>query len=436
MRLEPPESRGADGHGLPGPESSDDIPEAGLTGPGAGDDAPWADKNQPEPGSPIPGISRNVFILGITSFLTDLSSEIVYPLVPLFLTSVLGAPYSVVGLIEGIAESTASLLKVFSGWLSDLWGKRRPLTILGYGISSLAKPALAAATGWPLVLALRFGDRLGKGIRVAPRDALIADSSEPASRGRVFGFHRAADTAGAALGALLALAALGLIGERYRTIFLISAIPGFLGVASLFLIRERVHAHSHAARPRLSLSQFDRKFKLFLLASGIFAVGNSSDVFLILRAKDLGLSAFSAVLAYVIYNLVYSALSMPAGSLSDRIGRRRVIAAGFVVFSLVYLGFALAGGSAAVWPLFAVYGLYMAMTEGIGKAFAADMAPPQALGTALGTYNTVTGLLTFFSSLIAGLLWDAIGARAPFLFGALSGLVATAVLLLAIRDRE
>ena len=190
-------------------------------------------------------------------------------------------------------------------------------------------------------------------------------------------------------------------------------------------------SHGPAARPRLSLSQFDRKFKLFLLASSIFAIGNSSDVFLILRAKTLGLSAFCAVLAYVIFNLVYGAFSMPAGSLSDRIGRRRVIAAGFVVFSLVYLGFALAGGSASVWPLFAVYGLYMAMTEGVGKAFAADMAPPHALGTALGTYHTVTGLLTFFSSLIAGLLWDSVGPRAPFLFGALSGLVATAVLLLS-----
>ncbi len=234
----------------------------------------------------------------------------------------------------------------------------------------------------------------------------------------------------------MALAALGLIGERYRTIFLISAIPGALGVASLFFIRERTRPHGHAVPPRLSLSGFDRRFKLFLLASAIFAVGNSSDTFLILRAKDLGLSAFGAVLAYVIFNLVYSAFSMPAGSLSDRIGRRRIIAAGFVVFSLVYLGFALTGASAAVWPLFAVYGIYMAMTEGIGKAFAADMAPPHARGTALGTYGTVIGLLTFFSSLIAGLLWDAVGPRAPFFFGAVSGLAATLVLLLALRERQ
>jgi len=390
----------------------------------------------PEPGSPVPGVSRNVFILGITSFLTDLSSEIIYPLVPLFLTTVLGAPVAVVGLIEGIAESTASILKVFSGWISDRMRRRRPLTIIGYGISSMAKPLLAAATVWPAVLILRFGDRLGKGIRVAPRDALIADSSTVKNRGRVFGFHRAADTSGAALGALLALVALGLIGERYRTIFLISAIPGVLGVASLFLIHERVHPRKRQERPRLSLSQFDRRFKMFLLASAIFALGNSSDAFLILRAKDLGLSAFAAVLAYVIYNLVYAIFSMPAGSLSDRIGRRRIIAAGFIIFSLVYLGFALAGGSSAIWPLFAVYGLYMAMTEGVGKAFAADMAPAHVRGTALGTYYTVTGLIAFFSSLIAGLLWDAISPRAPFLFGSLAGVAATIVLLLALRERQ
>ncbi|MCL4474097.1 MAG: MFS transporter [Actinobacteria bacterium] len=400
------------------------------------DARPGPSPEPPEPDSPIRGIKRNVFILGITSFLTDLSSEIVYPLVPIFLTSVLGAPYSVVGLIEGIAESTASVVKVFSGWLSDRWQRRRGLAILGYGVSSLSKPLMAAATVWPAVLALRFGDRLGKGIRNAPRDALIADSTEQATRGRAFGFHRAADTAGAALGSLLALAMLGFAGEQFRTIFLISAIPAALGVASLFLVRERVHAHRQSKPPRLSLSQFDRRFNMFLLASAVLALGNSSDAFLILRAQNLGLSAFAAVLAYVIFNLVYSALSMPAGSLSDRIGRRRVIGAGFVVFSLVYLGFGLAPGAVAVWPLFAVYGLYMAMTEGVGKAFAADMAPANARGTALGTYYTVTGLLTFFSSLFAGLLWDALGPRAPFLFGSVLGMAATALLLLALRERR
>lgn len=339
------------------------------------------------------------------------------------------------GLIEGIAESTASTLKVFSGWLSDRMRRRKPLTILGYGISAASKPILAAATVWPIVLLGRFIDRLGKGVRTAPRDALIADCTDASCRGRVFGFHRAMDTSGAALGALLAVVALGVIGERYRLIFLLATIPGVLGVASLFFIREKVHPHPGAELPKLSLSQFDRKFKLFLLASAVFFIGNSSDAFLILRAKNLGLTAFAAVLAYVVYNIVYAAFSMPAGSLSDRIGRRRVIAAGFVVFSLVYLGFAFAGSSILVWPLFAVYGLYMAMTEGVGKAFAADMAQPHVRGTALGTYNTVTGLLTFFSSLIAGVLWDVFGPGAPFIFGAASGLLATVILLTALKER-
>ncbi len=385
--------------------------------------------------SPVPGISRNVFILGITSFFTDLSTEVVYPLVPLFLTSVLGAPFFVVGLIEGIAESTASLLKIFSGWISDRMRRRLPLTVIGYSVSGFAKPLLALATVWPVVLVLRFGDRLGKGIRNPPRDALIADSSEPLRRGRVFGFHRAMDTAGASLGAIAALAALAILGERYRIIFLLSAVPAVLGVVSLFFIRERVHPHRQTLPPRLSLSQLDHRFKIFLLASAIFALGNSSDAFLILRAKNLGLSALGAVMAYVIYNLVYGSLSMPAGSLSDRIGRRLVIAGGFVIFSLVYAGFALAAGALFVWPLFAVYGIYMAMTEGVGKAFAADMAPAGVRGTALGAYQTVTGALTFFSSLIAGILWDTIGPFAPFLFGAAAAIVAAGVLVNATRVR-
>ncbi|MCL6106644.1 MAG: MFS transporter [Actinobacteria bacterium] len=385
--------------------------------------------------SPVPGISRNVFILGITSFFTDLSTEVVYPLVPLFLTAVLGAPFFVVGLIEGIAESTASLLKIFSGWTSDRMRRRLPLTVIGYSVSGLAKPLLATATVWPVVLVLRFGDRLGKGIRNPPRDALIADSSEPLRRGRVFGFHRAMDTAGASLGAIAALAALAFLGERYRLIFLLSAVPAVLGVVSLFFIRERVHPHRRTLPPRLSLSQLDHRFKIFLLASAIFALGNSSDAFLILRAKNLGLSALGAVMAYVIYNLVYGSLSMPAGSLSDRIGRRRVIAGGFVIFSLVYAGFALATGALFVWPLFAVYGIYMAMTEGVGKAFAADMAPAGARGTALGAYQTVTGALTFFSSLTAGILWDTIGPFAPFLFGAAAAILAAGVLVDATRMR-
>lgn len=389
-----------------------------------------------EPDSPIPGIKRNVFILGITSFLTDLSSEAIYPLIPLFLTSVLGAPFAIVGLIEGIAESTASTVKVFSGWISDRLGRRKPLAIAGYSLSALTKPLMAAATTWPLVLALRFGDRLGKGVRNPPRDALIADSTGPANRGRAFGFHRAADTLGATLGALLALAALGLAGERYRVIFLVAAVPALLGVASLLFVREHRPGQKHSALPRLSLSQFDRRFRMFLLASAVFALGNSSDAFLILRARNLGLSAFAAILAYVLFNLIYTLLSLPAGSLSDRVGRRRVIIAGFLLFSLVYLGLGLITGPVAVWPLFALYGAVMALTEGVGKAFAADSAPHHLLGTALGIYHTVVGLIAFAASLAAGILWDAAGARAPFFFSAVCGLAATSILVASLRDKS
>jgi MFS family permease len=418
------------------PQKDSDPPPA-PTAPGAGGAlATGPEGDDPEPGSPVKGVSRNVFVLGITSLLTDLSSEVIYPLVPLFLTSVLGAPLSIVGLIEGIAESTASILKVVSGWLSDRMHRRRTLTVAGYGISALAKPLMAAAFSWPLVLLLRFADRFGKGVRTAPRDALITDSSRTAQRGRAFGFHRAMDTAGATLGSLLALLALALVGERYRIIFLLSAVPAALGVACLFLIRERKHGavttHDGGLHPTAVLS---RRFKFFLLASVIFAVGNSSDAFLILRARDLGLSALAAVAAYVVFNLVYAALSMSAGTLSDRIGRKKIIAAGFLVFSLVYLGLAVASGTALVWPLFALYGLYMAMTEGITKAFTADMAPPQKRGTTLGTYYTITGVVAFPSSLLAGILWDAFGAPAPFYVGAAAALLAMVVFLTGVSEQ-
>lgn len=372
-------------------------------------------------------------VLGITSFLTDLSSEIIYPLVPLFLTSVLGAPFAVVGLIEGVAESTASLLKVFSGQLSDRIPRRRPLVVGGYSISAVAKPLMAAAFSWPAVLALRFGDRVGKGVRTAPRDALIADSAAVEARGRAFGFHRAMDTAGAALGALLALAAIGLLGERFRLIFLLSAVPAALGVASLFLVREHRHRTKAREHPWRSLPALDRRYKAFLLAAAVFALGNSTDAFLILRARDLGLSAFVTVLAYVVFNLVYASLSMPAGSLSDRIGRRRLLVGGFLLFAVVYLGLALARSPAVVWPLFALYGGYMAMTEGVGKAYVSDLSRADSRGGALGLFQTVTGIVTFFSSLIAGLLWDLAGPRAPFAFGAATGLAAALMLAATVR---
>jgi MFS family permease len=374
------------------------------------------------------GVKRNVFFLGLVSLFTDVSSEMIYPLVPIFLTTVLGAPVAIVGLIEGIAESTASLLKTFSGWLSDRYARRKPFVLGGYSLSALGKLLLSVAFVWPVVLAARFVDRLGKGIRTSARDALIADETDVAHHGRAFGFHRAMDTAGAVIGPLIALFLMAVLKERYRLIFLLAFFPAVLGVGLLFFfVRERMRVCSPQARetPRLKLAGFDRSFKLLLLIIIVFGMGNSSDAFLILRAKDLGLSATLVVLAYVLYNIVYAAFAMPAGILSDRVGRKRLMAGGLLIFAMVYFAFALVSKAIYVWPLFAIYGFYTAMTEGVGRALVTDLTVSERRGTALGLYHTAVGLTTFAASLIAGLLWTYIGAFAPFVYGGAMSLIAS-----------
>ncbi len=379
----------------------------------------------------LPGIRKNVLVLGLVSLFNDISSEMLYPLVPIFLTAVLGAPVAIVGLIEGIAEATASLTKAVSGWLSDRFDRRRPLVALGYGLSAIAKPLLGASTGWPMVMGLRFGDRLGKGIRTAARDALIADSAEEKYRGRAFGFHRALDSVGAVAGPLLALVFLGVLGDNLRLVFFLAFIPAVMGLLLLLLVRERRRVRPSGAAPALNLrlGMFDRRFQLFILAIGVFSLGNSSDAFLILRARDLfGESTFLAVLAYAFYNVVYSLASTPAGILSDRIDRRWVLGGGLVIFALVYTGFAIDVHPIATWVLFAVYGLYIAMTDGVGKALCVDLVPADLRGTALGSYATIVGILTFPASFAGGLLWSYISPSATFAFGAIMALLAAALL--------
>lgn len=382
--------------------------------------------------SPVPGVKRPVFVLGIVSFFTDISSEMVYPLVPLFLTSVLGAPLAAVGLIEGVAESTASLLKTVSGWLSDRLRMRKPLVVTGYALSAAAKPLMAAANAWPAVLGARFADRLGKGIRTAPRDALVADVTPAHLWGRAYGFHRAADTLGAVAGPAIGLGLLTALGDDFRAVFLIALAPAAGGVLLLTLVGEVRPAGAHARAPitRLGARGLGPTFWLFLAVSLVFALGNSSDAFLILRSKDLGLSNAETVSAYVAFNACYALSAMPAGIVSDRLGRRNIIGAGFALFALVYLGFALASSSAWVWPLFATYGFYMALTEGIGRALVVDSVPASRRATALGIYTGAMGGMILLSSILAGALWDQVGPRAPFFLGAataaasLAGLVA------------
>ncbi len=367
----------------------------------------------------------------------DISSEMAYPIIPLFLTSTLGAPVIAVGLIEGVAESTASLLKWIFGWFSDKISRRVPFTVVGYALAAASKPALAAAYAWPVVLLVRFGDRAGKGIRTAPRDALIAESTDASQRGRAFGLHRAMDTSGAIVGPLVALGLLAWFGEHnYRPIFLIAGIPGAISVCMLLGVREmRREPRAAALPPLLSLRGYDRRFLVFVGVTLIFAVGNSSDVFLILRAKDLGLGATAVVFAYVLYNMSYASLSLPVGIRSDRIGRKPLLILGFIIFALVYAGFALATDGWMAWPLFIVYGAYIALTDGIGKAYVSDLVPAERRGTAMGLYNASTGIMLLLSSTLGGALWHFIGPGATFAFGAITASLAAVALLVISPER-
>jgi len=370
------------------------------------------------------GISKNVFVLGLVSFFNDVASEMIYPLVPIFLTSVLGAPVAIVGLIEGIAESTASVLKVVSGWLSDKWRKRKPFVVAGYSFSAISKILLSLAFSWPFVLIARFVDRFGKGTRTSARDALITESSENSIRGRSFGFHRSLDTLGAVVGPLIALLAIHFLDNKFRLIFFLAFIPAFIGILLLlFFVKEKKKEANSSPAFHFNWRNLNPSFKIFLLISFIFALGNSSDAFLILRAQNLGLSLILVVLAYVLFNFTYAIFSIPAGIISDKIGPKKVLLGGFLLFSAVYLFFGLAHSSLFLWFLFPVYGIYMALTEGVGKAYISNLVPQEKSGTAFGVYQTAIGLCTFFASLIAGLLWTYIDVSAPFIFGSIIAVI-------------
>jgi MFS family permease len=386
----------------------------------------------------ISQLPRNVWAVSLTSFFMDISSEMVINILPLFLANVLGVQTSIIGLIEGIAEATASILKLFSGWLSDKLGGRKWLAVVGYGLSAFSKPFFYFATTWEMIAAVRWVDRVGKGIRTAPRDALVADSVTKETRGLAFGLHRAADTAGAMFGLLIALGvvwmvqsnALALSKSTFQIVVLISLLPAFLAVFSLAIGAKDVPVKGQRAAPKFSLLSMGRRFLAFLLIVSVFTLGNSSDAFLTLRAQTLGLSVTAILLMLVMFNLIYSLVSTPAGSLSDRIGRRRLIIGGWLVYAAIYLGFAAAQAGWQVWVLYVAYGLYYGMAYGTANAMVADLVPENLRGTAYGTYNAILGFLAFPASLIAGILWQGIGnwsgfgPSAPFLFGGVLALIA------------
>ena len=394
--------------------------------------------SEPEAHPAARHLGRNVWVAGLVSLFTDISSEMIVPVLPLYLTGVLGAPAMVVGLIEGVAETTASLTKSVSGWLSDQVGRRKPLMVFGYGLSNLIKPLLGLTTGAGQVLAIRFADRFSKGVRGAPRDALIADSTPPDLRGRAFGLHRALDTVGAAIGPLLAALLLVLYADNFRAVFWWTAGPG--GISGRLLLAFWRHTGAPAAArgvPRrqgwsLSLRPLAPRLRWFVLISTLFALGNSADAFLVLRARGLGLAAGMVPLAYFLFNTTYALLSYPAGALSDRIGRRPVIIAGFLAFALIYAGFGAATQPWQVWGLFALYGLYYAGTEGIARAYLTDHAPAERRGSAIGVFNAYTGLAALPASWLAGLLWDRWGPPATFFCSAAIALLAAVLLALPL----
>jgi MFS family permease len=379
--------------------------------------------------SPIGGISRNVFLLSGVSLLTDLSSEMIYPLVPLFLRTVLNAPVPIIGLIEGIAESTAGLFKFLSGALSDRWGRRKPLVLGGYGLAALTKPLLALAYAWPLVLAARVLDRFSKGVRASPRDAILAGSTPPELRGRAFGFHRSADSIGAVLGPLTALLILAVLHENYRTAFLIAFIPGLLSTFLVLPVRDVVTERRIGSIVSFRVRGAHPALRRFLLVTVLFSIGNSSDMFLILRANQLGGSGATAVLLFAVCNTLNVISSYPAGIISDRLGRKRVLAAGFTLFAIVYSGFGLAGAVRPLWLLFAIYGVYLGLTEGISKAYIVDLVPTSERGAALGLQAMLISICTLPASALAGWFWQALGPPAPFYYGAIMAAVSVILLL-------
>jgi MFS family permease len=376
-------------------------------------------------------VGRNVYALAAVSFFTDASSEMIYPLLPIFLTTTLGASPASLGIIEGAAETTAALLKLLSGWWSDRVRRRKPLIAIGYGIASVARPLIAITQTATQVLAIRLVDRVGKGIRGAPRDALIADSVDRSIRGKAFGIQRAADHAGAVVGPLIAFAVLHWWHTPLRAVFWLAAIPGAIAVAiAVFVVREKSHhidAQAASIEPGVPLP---KPFWAALGAITLFTLGNSTDAFLLLRATELGVPVAMTPILWAVLHLVKSTTSGPGGALSDRIGRKPAVIAGWLVYAAVYLLFARATDAWHAWALFAIYGIYFGLAEGPERALVADMVPGGKRGTAYGWYNLAIGIAALPASVVFGLIWNEAGSPSAFLFGAGLAVVAASALAL------
>ncbi len=392
------------------------------------------------------GLSINVILIGIISFLTDASSEMIVPILPLFLTEVLLAPMVIVGLLEGIAESTASILKAVSGFWSDRVRRRAPFMSAGYSLSTISKFLFAFATLWQHVVSLKMLERVGKGIRAAPKDALLAESCTPETRGKVYGFHKAMDTAGAAVGVAIALALVTLLvmgsdEKLYRTIFILSAIPAIIAVLLIFFIDEKERTQDKVMKksePILgNLKKFPLELKVFVTAMSILSVTSVMTSFLIVLSKESGATSVMAIIFYLAFNLVYAGFSIPAGTFSDRVGRYPVILVGYASLFLMFIVASLCDSIWMALAAFLLYGFAYALTQGVQKALVADLAPPNLKGSALGVYNMSIGIAALPMAIVGGILWDAYGAWATFTFGAIVSSFGLAMLVwLAMRKRS
>lgn len=383
----------------------------------------------------------NIIFLGLVSFFADISSEMVYPIIPLYLTAAFGATPLLVGFIEGIAESLASLLKVYSGYLTDKYQKKKPVAFIGYATGLVYKIALLVSTSWTGILISRIIDRIGKGIRTSPRDVMVSESAKETDRGQAFGIHKALDMLGSAIGIILSYFILLRFKDNtssYKLIFIISIIPAVIALLMFLFIKEKYTAYPQKERTGF-LNQFknlDQKLKMYLLISMIFTLGNSSNSFLLLRANTAGFDATSVILLYFIYNVTASLLAIPFGRMSDRFGRKNILITGYIIFAVVYFGFGIADTKMGFMLLFMLYGIYTATTAGVERALITDIAPADLKGTMLGLQQTIVGISLFFASIIFGFLWNNFGSFIPFAFGATLSLISAILLMITFRKRD